>query len=521
MRLSKASVKGDGSMYKQASWNEPIIFKLGKIGRTGHNIPESVDESVDPDKGLNELLPETMRRMEKIGLPELSEVQVVRHFMRLSEMDYGVDSGLYPLGSCTMKYNPKINEVLAALPTLNMLHPYQDQSTVQGILEILYKLERWLSELTGTYEVCLHPAAGAHGEFLGTMLMHACLKQTSQCDKRTEIIVPDSAHGTNPASASMAGFNVIVIPSGKDGCIDLDALKTAASEKTAGLMLTNPNTLGIFEKDIGEIAKIIHEVGGLLYYDGANLNPLLGITRPGDMGFDIVHINIHKTFSTPHGGGGPGAGPVGVTKELSPFLPVPRVVFDGNHYDLDFEKPQTIGKIRSFQGNVAVLLRAYAYILSMGLEGLKEAAEISVLNANYLMKKLEKIRGLSVPYDGQKVRKHECVLSAKTLKNETGVTALHVAKRLLDFGVHAPTTYFPLIVDEALMVEPTETFEKEELDRFADAMTQICKEAYENPQVVMTAPHNTAVSRLDEVKASHPKTMTLSWRMHIKKSQTP
>lgn len=508
-------------MYKQATWDEPIIFKLGKKGRSGHSMPQAEDEVRRAVGSLSGLLPENMRRTQKPNLPELSEVEVTRHFIRLSEMNYGIDSGIYPLGSCTMKYNPKINEHLASLPTLSMVHPYQDESTVQGILEILYELERWLSEITGTFEVCLHPAAGAHGEFLGTMLMHACLKEDGQCGKRTEVIVPDSAHGTNPASAAMAGFNVVVVPSTADGCVDLEALKTVTSKKTAGLMLTNPNTLGIFEKDIEEIAKIIHEVGGLLYYDGANLNPLLGKARPGDMGFDIVHMNIHKTFGTPHGGGGPGAGPVGVSKDLARFLPVPRIAFDGKRYSLDYNKPHSIGKIRSFQGNVAVLLRAYAYILSMGFEGLREAAEISVLNANYVMKKLENVRGLMVPYDGKKPRKHECVISAKPLKNETGVSAVHLAKRLLDFGLHSPTTYFPLIVEEALMIEPTETFEKEELDRFADVLRRICEEAYENPQAVLTAPHNTAVSRLDEVKASHPRTMTLSWRMHIKKEETP
>jgi glycine dehydrogenase subunit 2 len=390
---------------------------------------------------------------------------------------------------------------------------------VQGILEILYRLERWLSEITGTYEVCLHPAAGAHGEFLGMMLMHACLKKNGQCEKRTEVIVPDSAHGTNPASAAMAGFNVVIVPSAADGCVDLEALKTVASEKTAGLMLTNPNTLGIFEKDTEEIAEIIHEVGGLLYYDGANLNPLMGKVRPGDMGFDIVHMNIHKTFGTPHGGGGPGAGPVGVSRDLAQFLPVPHIVLDGEKYRLDYDRPHSIGKMRGFQGNVAVLLRAYAYILSMGFEGLREAAEISVLNANYVMKRLKAVKGLAIPYDDKKPRKHECVISAEPLKRETGVSAVHIAKRLIDFGLHAPTVYFPLIVDEALMIEPTETFEKEELDRFVDAVKGICKEAYTNPQAVLTAPHNTAISRLDEVKASHPRTMALSWRMHLKKQK--
>jgi glycine dehydrogenase subunit 2 len=505
-------------MFKQANWNEPIIFNLGKEGRRGH-IPPKLEEEIKNVVGEAEaLIPKNMQRTSQLGLPELSEVEVTRHFMRLSEMNYGVDSGFYPLGSCTMKYNPKINEQLANLPTINMLHPYQDESTVQGILEILYKLERWLAEITGTHEVCLHPAAGAHGEFLGTLLMRAYHKINGEGEKRSEVIIPDSAHGTNPASATMAGFKVVVVPSDEEGCINLEALKAAVSEKTAGLMLTNPNTLGIFEKNIEEISKTIHEAGGLLYYDGANLNPLLGIVRPGDMGFDIVHINIHKTFSTPHGGGGPGAGPVGVSKKLAEFLPVPRIVYDGELYRLDYDRPHSIGKIRSFYGNVNVLLKAYAYILSLGFEGLREVAEVSVLNANYLLKKLRGIKGLTLPYNSEKPRKHECVFSAKPLKNETGVSALNIAKRLLDYGLHAPTIYFPLIVEEALMIEPTETYEKEELDKFAEVVQKICEEAYKNPEAVLKAPHNAAVPRLDEVKASHPKTMALSWRMFQKKN---
>ncbi|MCK4482393.1 aminomethyl-transferring glycine dehydrogenase subunit GcvPB, partial [Candidatus Bathyarchaeota archaeon] len=411
-----------------------------------------------------------------------------------------------------------INELIANLPAMNMVHPYQDESTVQGILEILCRLKRWLAEITGTYEVCMQPAAGAHGEFLGTLLMRAYHRLNGENEKRREVIVPDSAHGTNPASAAMAGFNVVIVPSDEEGCVDIEALKAAVSEGTAGLMLTNPNTLGIFEKNIEEIARIVHEAGGLLYYDGANLNAILGKVRPGDMGFDIVHMNIHKTFSTPHGGGGPGAGPVGVSEKLAKFLPVPRIVFDGERYHLDYNQPHSIGKIRSFYGNVAVLLKAYAYILSLGFEGLKEVAEVSVLNTNYLAKKLRKIKGLTLPYDSEKPRKHECVLSAKTLKGDTGVSALNIAKRLLDYGLHAPTIYFPLIVDEALMIEPTETFEKEELDRFVEAMRKICEEAYTKPEIVLKAPHNTAISRLDEVKASHPKTMILSWCMYLKKN---
>ena len=506
-------------MFKQANWNEPVIFNLGRNGRRGHVLPK-VEEEVKNTVGvLSSLISNNMRRTSQFRLPELSEVEVVRHFIRLSEMNYGVDSGLYPLGSCTMKYNPKINEHLASMPTISMLHPYQDESTVQGILEILCRLERWLAEITGTYEVCLHPAAGAHGEFLGTLLMRAYHKSNREGERRSEVIIPDSAHGTNPSSAAMSGFNIIVVPSDDEGCVSLGALKVAVSERTAGLMLTNPNTLGIFERNIDEIARIVHEAGGLLYYDGANLNPILGKARPGDMGFDIVHINIHKTFGTPHGGGGPGAGPVGVSEELAKFLPVPRIVFDGRRYHLDYDRPHSIGKIRSFYGNTAVLLKAYAYILSLGFEGLKEVAEVSVLNANYLMKKLRGVRGLTLPYNCEKPRKHECVFSAKPLKNETGVSALNIAKRLLDYGLHSPTTYFPLIVDEALMIEPTETFEREELDRFIEAMQKICEEAYKNPEIVLKAPHCTAVSRLDEVKASHPRTMALSWRMYLKRNR--
>jgi glycine dehydrogenase subunit 2 len=349
--------------------------------------------------------------------------------------------------------------------------------------------------------------------------MRAHHKSNGNLQEKTELIVPDSAHGTNPASGTMAGFTTVVVPSNQEGCVDLEALKSAVSKRTAGLMLTNPNTLGVFEKDIEEIADVIHEVGGLLYYDGANLNAILGKIRPGDMGFDIVHINIHKTFGTPHGGGGPGAGPIGVSEELEKYLPVPRIAFDGQRYFLDYDKPQSIGKVRSFYGNVAVLVKAYAYILSLGAEGLEETAEVSVLNANYLLKKLRAVRGFEVPFAKDRPRKHECVFSLKKLYKETGVRALNVAKRMLDYGVHAPTTYFPQIVEEALMIEPTESFEKEELDKFVNIVKKISEEAYTNPETVLNAPQNTALSRLDEVKASHPKTMALSWRMHLKRQK--
>ncbi|HVP40339.1 MAG TPA: aminomethyl-transferring glycine dehydrogenase subunit GcvPB [Candidatus Krumholzibacteriaceae bacterium] len=503
--------------FKQAKWNEPVIFEMGRHNCRGMVIPE-VEEEVKRAVGdVHSLIPGKMRRENLPALPELSEVEVARHYTRLSQMNYGVDLGFYPLGSCTMKYNPKINDALAVSSAVSSLHPYQDEQTVQGILEILYTLSKWLCEITGTHEVCLQPSAGAHGELLGILLMRAYHKKNGKNDKRNEIIVPDSAHGTNPASANMGGFNVLVVPSDKSGCLDIEALKSAVSERTAGLMLTNPNTLGIFEKNIEETAKIVHEAGGLLYYDGANLNAILGKTRPGDMGFDIVHINIHKTFGTPHGGGGPGAGPVGVCEELEKFLPVPRIGFDGKAYSLDYNKPDSIGKIRSFYGNVGVLVRAYAYILNLGAEGLEEVAEVSVLNANYLAKKLSQIRGFELPFDKQTPRKHECVLSVKTLMRDTGVRALNVSKRLLDYGVHAPTTYFPLIVDEALMIEPTESFEKEELDRYVEIMKKISQEAYLNPNIVLNAPQNTASDKLDEVKASHPKTMALSWKTYLKK----
>jgi len=506
-------------MFRQARWDEPVIFKLGQRGRRGHlvlRVEEEIKRAVGDVKAG---LPEKLRRKTPPQLPELSEVEVLRHYTRLSQMNYGVDLGFYPLGSCTMKYNPKVDEILAGLPTITSIHPYQDERTVQGILEIIYTLSRWLAEITGTHEVSLQPAAGAHGELLGTLIMRAHHRFNQELEKRTELIVPDSAHGTNPASGIMAGFKIVVVPSDDDGCVDLEALKAAVSERTAGLMLTNPNTLGIFEKNIEEIAKIVHEAGGLLYYDGANLNAVLGKVRPGDMGFDIVHINIHKTFGTPHGGGGPGAGPVGVSNELERFLPVPRIAFDGKSYYLDYEKPYSVGKIKGFYGNVAVLLKAFAYILTLGAEGLEEVAEISVLNANYIIEKLKRIRGYELPYAQERPRKHECVFSAKTMYKETGVRALNISKRILDYGAHAPTTYFPLIVEEALMIEPTESYEREELDRFIEIMKKASEEAYTNPEGILEAPQNTAITRLDETKASHPKTMALSWRMHLKRTK--
>ena len=502
-------------MFRQARWIEPLIFELSTPGRVGHMPPEVDDEVKRVVGDVFKLIPENLRRSE-INLPELSEVDVSRHYTRLSQMNYGVDLGPYPLGSCTMKYNPKVNEELASLDDVAWIHPYQDESTIQGALELMYMVEKWLAEITGMHRVTLQPSAGAHGEYVGCLIIRAYHEFNGE-PHRDEMIVPDSAHGTNPASASMAGFKVIVVPSAEDGCVDLDALKAAVSDRTAGLMLTNPNTLGIFEEHILEIAEVIHEAGGLLYYDGANLNGIMGKVRPGDMGFDIVHINVHKTFSTPHGGGGPGAGPVGVAEELEKFLPVPVVEFDGERYYLDYDRPYSIGKVRSFYGNFAVLVKTAAYILSMGARGLREAAELSVLNTNYFLKKMSGVKGFTLPYSPDKPRKHECVISAEPMLRETGVRALDVAKRLLDHGLHAPTMYFPLIVKEALMIEFTDTESKENIDRYVEVLKEISEEAYSDPSKVTSAPTNTAVERLDEVKASHPRTMCLSWRMYVER----
>lgn len=503
--------------FRQAKWFEPLIFEIGCSKRRGCCIP-SLDEGLKLGFDLEKLVPSELLREEAPNLPELSEVEVVRHYTRLSQANFGVDNGFYPLGSCTMKYNPKVNDALANSDKVHWVHPHQDETTTQGALEIMYKLSQWLSEITGMHRFTLQPSAGAHGEFTATLIMRAFHKERGELDARREIVVPDSAHGTNFASAAMAGFKVVVVPSNGKGCVDMEALKSAVSKRTAGLMLTNPNTLGIFEEDILEISKVVHEVGGLLHYDGANLNAIVGKAKPGDMGFDIVHLNIHKTFSTPHGGGGPGAGPVGVAKELGEFLPVPTVGFDGERYYLDYDHPHSIGRVGGFYGNFEVLVRAFAYILSMGSDGLSKVAELSVLNANYLARKISEVKGFSLPYGVGRLRKHECVISCSKLKEDTGVTAKHVAKRLLDYGVHAPTMYFPPIVEEALMIEPTETESIEELDRYVEILAQISREAYENPKMVLEAPHNTSVRALDEVKASHPRTMCLSWRMYKKKS---
>ncbi len=429
-------------------------------------------------------------------LPEVSELDVVRHFTRLSQKNFSVDTHFYPLGSCTMKYNPKINEEIAGFPGFTDIHPYQPESTVQGALGLMFKLEQILCELTGMERFTLQPAAGAHGELTALMMTRAYFNHRKEV--RKTVLVPDSAHGTNPASASMSGFTVSQVASNERGNVDLEDLKKHLSSDVACLMMTNPNTLGLFEVDILQIAEMVHEAGGLLYYDGANLNATLGMVRPGDMGFDLVHLNPHKTFSTPHGGGGPGAGPVGARGEIVNFLPSPLLLHEeGKGYRFEGENPLSIGRVKAFYGNFAVLARAYAYLLSMGKEGVSAIARMAVLNANYLMKALSGT--FPLPYNRGCM--HEFVLSPKNCR-EKGVKALDIAKRLLDYGHHAPTVYFPLIVEEAMMIEPTETESKETLDSFIQAMLCIYEEVQNKPEVVLEAPHCTPVKRLDDVQAA-------------------
>ncbi|NMA15603.1 MAG: aminomethyl-transferring glycine dehydrogenase subunit GcvPB [Clostridia bacterium] len=469
-----------------------LIFEISKPGRKAYSLP---DCDV-PKQNVEDLIPREYLRDNAPALPEVSEVDAVRHFTRLSQLNHGVDSGFYPLGSCTMKYNPKVNEELARLDDFTQIHPYQDEATVQGSLELMYAMDKMLSEITGMERVTLQPAAGAHGEMTGQMIIKAYHEHRGET-QRTKMVVPDAAHGTNPASAVMAGFDTIEVKSDARGGVDIEALKSVMSNEIAGLMLTNPNTLGLFDENIKEIAEIVHQAGGLLYYDGANMNAILGITRPGDMGFDVVHLNLHKTFSAPHGGGGPGSGPVGVKKELVPFLPRPLVEFKEGSYYLDYERPLSIGKVKSFYGNFNVVVKAYAYILSMGGDGLRQASEGAVLNANYIAHKLKDLYRL--PFD--RVCKHECVFCCQNQKDK-GVSTLDIAKRLLDFGFHPPTIYFPLIVHEALMVEPTESESKETLDEFIATLRQIAQEVDSDPQQVLEAPHNTPVGRLDETLAA-------------------
>ncbi len=466
------------------------IFEESRPGRLGVQLPPTRTEAPAgiPKEALRAELP----------WPELSEPQVVRHFVRLSRMNHAIDVGFYPLGSCTMKYNPKINEEMARLAGFAWLHPLQPEETVQGALQLMWELEQDLAELTGMDQVSLQPAAGAQGEQTGILMIKAYHQSRGDLE-RTEVLIPDAAHGTNPATASLAGFEVVEVKSDQRGGVDLTELRAKLGPKTAAVMLTNPSTLGIFEDNIVEIARLTHEAGGLLYYDGANLNAILGKCRPGDTGFDVVHVNLHKTFSTPHGGGGPGSGPVGVKAHLAPFLPGPTVGRDGDRFHLVPGGPQSIGQVRSFYGNFGMHLRAYTYIRSLGRDGLTEVAEDAVLNANYLLHLVKDL--MSVPYE--RLAKHEFVVGLpRAIKDRTGVRTLDVAKRLLDFGIHSPTVYFPLIVEEAMMIEPTETESKETLDAFAAVLAQVLEEAVTDPELVKTAPHTTPVRRLDEARAA-------------------
>jgi glycine dehydrogenase subunit 2 len=475
-----------------------LAFEKGKAGKRLSYVPKP---ELSREKEA-ELVPEKIRRRRPAMLPSLAEPEVIRHFLTLSQKNFAVDTNFYPLGSCTMKYNPKLNEDMAAHPSFGNLHPYQPEETVQGILRLFYELEQWLKALTGMDRFSLQPAAGAQGELLGMMITKAYHRSAGD-GKRRKIIVPDSSHGTNPASAALYGYEVVTLPSNERGRVDLRTLERAADDATACLMLTNPNTLGLFEDEILEIQKIIHERGALLYYDGANMNALLGIARPGDMGFDIVHLNLHKTFSTPHGGGGPGAGPVGVKQKLAKFLPAPLVAQEGERYFLDYDLAESVGKLKAFYGNAGMLVRAYTFIRRHGIDGLKQVSRDAILNANYVRARLSGV--YVVPYP--EFCMHEFVASAQA-QTALGVRAGDIAKRLLDFGFYAPTVYFPLIVKEAMMIEPTETESKEALDAFVNAMLEISQEAAENPDKVKLAPHTLPVSRPDEVACARDPILT-------------
>jgi len=470
---------------------EQLLFEKSRPGRTGYTLPKLDVEG----KPIEELIPQQYLRSVPAGLPEISENEVLRHFIRLSMMNHHIDKGFYPLGSCTMKYNPKVNELTAALPGLSEIHPLQPEEVSQGALRLIYELAEYLKEISGMKAVSLQPSAGAQGELTGILMIRKYHEK--QGKPRSKMLVPDSAHGTNPASSAIAGYQSITIKSNEHGTIDIEDLKKHLDEEVAGLMLTNPNTLGLFERDIVQVEKLVHGVGALMYMDGANLNALLGIVRPGDMGFDVVHINLHKTFSTPHGGGGPGAGPVAVSEKLASFLPKPGVEKVGDKYHLNYDLPDSIGKVHTFYGNFGMFVRAYTYIRMHGAEGLRQISENAIINANYLLSRLRE--HFDLPY--REIPMHEFVLSGDRQK-AIGVKTLDIAKRLLDYGFHAPTIYFPLIVHEALMIEPTETESKETLDAFADALIQITNEARENPELVTTAPHTTPVRRLDDVLAA-------------------
>jgi len=478
-----------------------LIYEKSQAGRRGIAIPK-------PDLPVPEI-PVELARKQPPRLPELAEPEVLRHFTELSTRNFGIDTGFYPLGSCTMKYNPRINERVVGLPGFAKLHPLVDDDAAQGALELEWELQEILREVTGLDAVSLQPAAGSQGELTGLMLFHAYFADRGEDEQRRKIVIPDTAHGTNPASVTMAGYELTNVKTDARGNIDVEDLRGKVDEHTAGLMLTNPSTLGLFDENIEEIREIFHSVGALMYYDGANLNAVCGISRPGDMGFDVVHINLHKTFSQPHGGGGPGGGPIAVRKALEPFLPVPVVVRDGDAFRLEYDRPKSIGKVRAFTGPFGVFVRSYTFMRSYG-PGLREMSEVAVLNANYLLARLK--GAYDLPFD--RLCMHEFVLSARGLKRDHGVTALDVAKRLMDYGFHPPTVYFPLVVPEALMIEPTESEAKETLDEFVDAMLAIAREAADDPQLLHDAPHARPVRRLDEVRAVKKPVVRYGFEQH-------
>ena len=485
-----------------------LIYEKSRRGRRASRIPRH--DLPTPE------LPEELRRERAPRLPEISEPELIRHFTALADRTFGIDTGFYPLGSCTMKHNPRVNERVVNLAGFRDLHPHQEGEGAQGALELMWRLQEILAEVAGLPAVSLQPAAGSQGELTGLMLMRAYFADRGENERRRKVVIPDTAHGTNPASVTMAGYELTPVQTDPRGNIDLDDLRGKVGGDTAGLMLTNPSTLGLFDEGIEEIARIFHDTGALMYYDGANLNAVCGISRPGDMGFDIVHFNLHKTFSQPHGGGGPGGGPIAVHKQLEPFLPVPAVVRDGDRFRLDYDRPKTIGKVRGFYGPFGVFVRSYAYIRSYGPR-LREMSEVAVLNANYLLARLRD--AYELPFD--RLCMHEFVLSGRRLKREHGITTLDVAKRLMDYGFHPPTIYFPLIVPEALMIEPTETETKETLDAFADAMLVIAREAAEEPELLRDAPHHRPVGRLDEVKAAKRAVVRYAFEEHPDLSKEP
>jgi glycine dehydrogenase subunit 2 len=490
----------EGGSTPQQRERATTIFEKGAEGRRAFAAPELDVPHVDG------LIPDGMRRARPPLLPEATEPEIVRHYVNLSKRNFDLDSGFYPLGSCTMKHNPRLHERVAALPGHARLHPAQDPRRAQGALELMYELQGALAEIAGLPHVSLQPSAGSHGELAGVLLTRAY--HADRGEQRTKVLTPDSAHGTNPATVTMAGYEVVKVALDEHGGVDVDDLRAKADEDVACLMLTNPSTLGIFDPNIEEIARIVHGVGATLYYDGANLNAVMGYSRPGDMGFDIVHFNLHKTFTQPHGGGGPGAGPIAVSDRIEPYLPRPQVVRrepeNGGRptFDLDDDRPKSIGKLRGFQGNYGVFVRTYAYIRSLGAEGLKDVSEVAVLNANYLLARLRERVGEHLPLAFGERCMHEFVLSGAPMKKELGIRTLDLAKRLLDHGMHPPTVYFPLVVDEALLIEPTETETRETLDAFVDAIAAIVEEAAEDPEIARNAPYTTPVRRLDEAGAA-------------------